>query len=266
MVVMQTANSDRVITLEPGLAALPERLLLAHARGEVLFIAGAGISIPANLPDFRGLVLKIYKKLDLKVYSVISSIPRQTCNKWAVNLSSLIDQQSAEVNRFIGGEYDVMRDLLISTPGRSGLISKHRMIESLSYFLNADSEWTKEKLVLPLNADSDESLALWRAISRRTHFLNVLKIIGVKMTERAIDKRLGRETRRSLVFSLVVECLHSFREDRNPAVPLRDITQMLRLLEDEVRVFGAKAIQIFVRDVSAPSENGHNEQTPEESF
>ena len=50
-----SAISDRVIPLGSGLAAIPERLLLAHARGEVLFIAGAGISQPANLPDFRGL-------------------------------------------------------------------------------------------------------------------------------------------------------------------------------------------------------------------
>ena len=34
-----------------------ERLLLAHARGEVLLIAGVGVSMPAKLPDFRCLVL-----------------------------------------------------------------------------------------------------------------------------------------------------------------------------------------------------------------
>jgi hypothetical protein len=50
---------ERVISLGGGLAAIPERLLLAHARGEVLFIAGAGISRPANLPDFRELVLQV---------------------------------------------------------------------------------------------------------------------------------------------------------------------------------------------------------------
>ena len=46
------------------LPLIPERLLLAHARGEVLFICGAGISRPANLPDFRQLVLDVYGKLD----------------------------------------------------------------------------------------------------------------------------------------------------------------------------------------------------------
>jgi NAD-dependent SIR2 family protein deacetylase len=61
-----------VIPLGSGLAAIPERLLLAHARGEVLFIAGAGISRPASLPDFRGLVLKVYAQLDAAVHAVIS--------------------------------------------------------------------------------------------------------------------------------------------------------------------------------------------------
>lgn len=106
------APSDRVISLGTGLAAIPERLLLAHARGEVLFIAGAGISQPANLPDFRGLVLKIYSQLDAVVHDVISAIPRDACNQWSVDLSSLTNQQAAEVRRFIVGDYDVVLGML----------------------------------------------------------------------------------------------------------------------------------------------------------
>jgi hypothetical protein len=47
--------SDRWTTLGPGLPSLPERLLLAHAQGRVLFIAGAGVSQPAGYPSFRKL-------------------------------------------------------------------------------------------------------------------------------------------------------------------------------------------------------------------
>lgn len=107
-----SATSDRVISLGPGLAAIPERLLLAHARGEVLFIAGAGISQPANLPDFRGLVLKVYEQIDSPVHDVISKIPRAACNQWHVNLSVLSNQQAAEVRRFIDGDYDVILGML----------------------------------------------------------------------------------------------------------------------------------------------------------
>jgi len=46
---------ERDIALGPDLPPVPERLLLAHARGEVLFICGAGVSQPAGLPLFKGL-------------------------------------------------------------------------------------------------------------------------------------------------------------------------------------------------------------------
>jgi len=110
--VRNSATSDRVIPLGSGLAAIPERLLLAHARGEVLFIAGAGISQPASLPDFRGLVLRVYAQLDAAVHAIISGIPPTAHNQWSADLSGLTDQQAAEAKRFIIGDYDVVLGML----------------------------------------------------------------------------------------------------------------------------------------------------------
>ncbi len=110
--IRDSAISERVIPLGPGLAAIPERLLLAHARGEVLFIAGAGISQPANMPDFRGLVLRVYAQLDRAVHAVMSGIPPTAHNQWNTDLSGLTDQQAAEVKRFINGDYDVVLGML----------------------------------------------------------------------------------------------------------------------------------------------------------
>lgn len=107
-----TAVEDRVLQLGPGLSPIPERLLLAHARGEVLFICGAGISQPAGLPGFRELVLKVYATLDTSTHSVLTGLPPGACNQWLANCAGLTDQQSAEVRRFIQGDYDVVLGML----------------------------------------------------------------------------------------------------------------------------------------------------------
>lgn len=105
-------SEDRVLKLGPGTAEIPERLLLSHARGGVLFICGAGISKPANLPDFRQLVLDVYAKLDPTVHSVLSELPNGVCNRWEINYTSLNDRQAAEAKRFVLGDYDVVLGML----------------------------------------------------------------------------------------------------------------------------------------------------------
>ena len=160
----------------------------------------------------------------------------------------------------------IMRDEIISSPGRSNLIAQHRMIESLNYFLHLDLEWTEKNLIAPLMKDDPEALVLWRAIARRTHFKKTLEIIGVNMAERATDMRLGRESRGRLVFSLVIEILHSFRKKRKPAVSISVIQQMLRTLDDEVRASAASALQSFVRDLSNNTRDGEDKTTAESLF
>jgi len=98
---------DRVISLGNGLPVVPERLLLAHARGQVLFITGAGVSMPAGLPDFRKLVIDVYAKLDPSVHAVLSA------NEDApVGFDGLTSQQIAEVKRFERKDYDVVLGML----------------------------------------------------------------------------------------------------------------------------------------------------------
>lgn len=40
---------------------IPDELLQAHEEGRVVFFCGAGISYPADLPGFKGLVEQIYR-------------------------------------------------------------------------------------------------------------------------------------------------------------------------------------------------------------
>jgi NAD-dependent SIR2 family protein deacetylase len=100
--------------LRHDLPALPEELLLARDRGQVLFIAGAGISRPhpSNLPDFRGLVAEVYKGVDATLASQVDAmLAFEKANpKITVSLSDytkgLTPAQQAELRRFALGEYD----------------------------------------------------------------------------------------------------------------------------------------------------------------
>jgi NAD-dependent SIR2 family protein deacetylase len=42
---------------------IPDALLQAHEEGRVVFFCGAGISYPAGLPSFAGLVDSIYRRV-----------------------------------------------------------------------------------------------------------------------------------------------------------------------------------------------------------
>lgn len=145
----------------------------------------------------------------------------------------------------------VMRDSIIAADGKAGLIGRHRMIEALPYFLKADEEWSKHNLVTPLIADDAQSLALWRAIARRTQFTNVLKVLGHQFADRAGDRRLGRETRSSLLSSLVLESLHAFREGTDPVIGNAKVQQTLRAVDDEVRANAAQTVQRFLSSMAS---------------
>ena len=145
-----------------------------------------------------------------------------------------------------------LREKIIDATGRSGLIAKHRMIEALGYFLQSDEEWTQEHLIEPLRADDSEALALWRAVGRQTRFAQVLEVIGYDMAFRATDLRLGRKTRRSLAFSIVIDSLHALRETREPKVARDRVQQMIRSLEGEARAHCAGAMVRFVNAEHQP--------------
>ena len=110
--------TDRWLSLGSGLPAMPERLLLAHARGEVLFLCGAGVSKAAGLPTFRELVLQVYRALDPPVHVILEQIKSCPCKPWepcvceAPDCSQLNDGQAAEARRFRLGEYDVVLGML----------------------------------------------------------------------------------------------------------------------------------------------------------
>ena len=42
---------------------IPDRLLQIHEEGHVVFFCEAGISFPARLPGFKGLISRVYEEL-----------------------------------------------------------------------------------------------------------------------------------------------------------------------------------------------------------
>lgn len=108
----ESLASERVVSLVPGQPAIPERLLLSHARGRVLFVAGAGISQPSALPDFRQLVVQVYSLLDTRVYTIMMKIVDDDAVLAKLDLSDLTDSQVAELRRFKREEYDVVLGML----------------------------------------------------------------------------------------------------------------------------------------------------------
>ena len=57
---------------------IPDALLQAHEEGRMVFFCGAGISYPAGLPGFKGLVEQIYRLNG----TAPSDIEREALGRW----------------------------------------------------------------------------------------------------------------------------------------------------------------------------------------
>lgn len=95
-----------------------------------------------------------------------------------VFLAGCPNLETAENAFGVGSPGRKMRDLVIDATDRSGLIVRTRLIEQIPYFLNADADWARKRLIEPLLSEDEASLPLWRGIARQTHYGNVLKYIG----------------------------------------------------------------------------------------
>lgn len=112
---------DGLVYLDKGLPGIPEKLMLARDRGEVLFLSGAGVSTPppSNLPGFRGLVANIAERLDSRLGEAMAawnnaakSDPSGPPPSWKPYAGDLDARQQAELKRFVGGEFDLVLGML----------------------------------------------------------------------------------------------------------------------------------------------------------
>lgn len=139
-----------------------------------------------------------------------------------------------------------MRDTLMSAHGTSRLVVLYRLIEWIDFFLRADPSWAHAHLVSPLGNDGHDTATLWDALAYRMRSRNVLSAVGNLMLARTTDTSLRRSTRGALVTNLIAECLLAYRDARAPVVALDSVQQMIRKLDDELRVGAAHVMRDFI--------------------
>lgn len=88
-----------------------------------------------------------------------------------------------------------------------------------------------------------------------------MEYIGDEFLQRVFDDRLGRSSRKSLIFSLILESLNSLYEQRQPVIANDRIQQMIRNLDDESRAHGLQTLLGFVQQ-----RNENSIDSPERRF
>jgi hypothetical protein len=87
---------------------IPDRLMQAHEEGRVVFFCGAGISYPAGLPGFKGLVAKLYNGLGMSPTEVEASAIKREQYDTAIGLLE---------GRIVGGREKIRQQIAqILTP------------------------------------------------------------------------------------------------------------------------------------------------------
>src|ERR1700680_743253 len=135
---------------------IPDSLLEAHEDGRVVFFCGAGISYPAGLPDFRGLVDQIYSELG----TFRTSVENQAYDK------GQFDATLDLLERRYPGQREAVREVLpkVLKPKlrRKGATDTHRALLKLArdrknnvrlVTTNFDRifEWLVRRIKLPLS-------------------------------------------------------------------------------------------------------------------
>ena len=116
---------------------IPDALLQAHEEGRVVFFCGAGISYPAGLPGFEGLVREVYR----------------------LNGTKLSDSE-IEHEAFKRGQFDATLDLLEKRLPGQRLAVRRAMVQALKPKLQRKGSTDTQAALLRLARSRDGSLRL----------------------------------------------------------------------------------------------------------
>ena len=146
-----------------------------------------------------------------------------------------------------GNDVSEIRDAVTGVSGRSEVIVRYRLLQRLSWFLQADHEWTDRYLIDPLRNLDAVAHQLWPAIEGQAASVDALQIIGDLVVQQVANPHLPRETRCSLAINVVFTWLSVSVDDQDPPVSRSEVQQMLRRADDEVRAAAAHAAVRFLR-------------------
>jgi len=88
---------------------IPNDLIKEWRDGDVLFLAGAGVSVPSNLPLFEGLVLGVYDILGDELYSVLKSVRKRrsrAAQQKILDGTRLAPESLVEASLFLDKQFD----------------------------------------------------------------------------------------------------------------------------------------------------------------
>ena len=114
---------------------IPDALLQAHEEGRVVFFRGAGISYPAGLPGFKGLVEEIYR------------------------LNGTV-RTDIEQNAFEGGQFDAALDLLEQRLPGQRLAVRSALVQALKPKLRRKGATDTQAALLRLARSREGALRL----------------------------------------------------------------------------------------------------------
>lgn len=114
---------------------IPDKLLQSHEEGKLAFFCGAGISYPAGLPGFKGLVEDIY-------------------NLCGTNLLAI------EEDAFKRGQYDIVLELLERRLPGGRIKVRQALVEALKPNLDREGAVNTHASLLKLARDKEDKLRL----------------------------------------------------------------------------------------------------------
>jgi hypothetical protein len=138
---------------------IPNLLIRKWRDGEVLFLAGAGVSVPSNLPLFEGLALEVYEYLRDPLFAILKKAMKSPDNRAEIlHEARLPPAQQVEANLFFDKEFDRFFSAIEKRidPDRKGKEKTRNVRNAVENILASDafSDSHKDLLRLSLSRNS----------------------------------------------------------------------------------------------------------------